>query len=97
MTKKKQIAGQTKSGFNFAINPEMLENYELIEILADIDENPLLFPKLLNMLLGKEQKERLIEHIRTKSGIVPIESLKDEIGEIFLTSGELKNSPSSAE
>ena len=51
----KEIKGKTKTGFKYEITGERLENYELIESLSEVDENPLLLPKTVNLLLGKEQ------------------------------------------
>ena len=86
------IKGKTKSGFNYKIPKENLDNYELVEMLAEAEENPLLFPKTVVMLLGKEQTEELKDHIRTKTGIVPADKMSAEIMEIFENQKETKNS-----
>ena len=39
------LKGKTKSGFKYEVSDDMLNNYELIEVLADVDTNPLLLPK----------------------------------------------------
>lgn len=46
----------------------------------------------LNRLLGKEQKDRLKEHLRTENGRVPASKMMIEIGEIFNSVKEGKNS-----
>lgn len=86
------IEGKTKSGFEYKIPKENLDNYELIEVIAEAQENPLLFPKMINLLLGKEQAERLKEHCRNENGIVSTEKISQEITEIFESQKELKNS-----
>lgn len=85
------LKGKTKSGFKFEVTDEALNNYELIEILADVDTNPLLVPKLVKMLLGAEQAQALKDHLRTDEGIVPADAMSDAVGEIF-ASGKAKNS-----
>jgi len=65
---------------------------ELVDIMAEIDENPLLMPKLCKMLLGEEQKKRLYDHLRSEDGRVPIEATTNAIQEIFNSPGDLKNS-----
>lgn len=85
------IKGKTKSGFEYKIPEENLDNYELVEMLAEVEENPLLFPKTVVMLLGKEQSEKLKDHVRTKTGIVPAEKMTNEIMEIFENQKETKN------
>jgi hypothetical protein len=86
------ISGTTKSGFKFKISKARLENYELIESLSEVDENPLLLPKTVNLLLGKEQAVKLKDHLRDKEGLVPTDKLTDEIMEIFQSRSETKNS-----
>lgn len=39
------LKGTTKSGFRYEITTERLNNFELVEILSEVDENPLLLPK----------------------------------------------------
>ena len=85
------LEGTTKSGFNFKVADETLNNFELIEVLSEVDSNPLLVPKLVKMLLGEEQKNKLSNHVRNEKGIVPIDSISNEIMEIF-QSGQAKNS-----
>ena len=86
------IKGETKSGFRYEFPKENLDNYELVEIIAEAQENPLLFPKMVNLLLGKEQTEKLKEHLRNENGIVSTEKTSQEIMEIFENQKETKNS-----
>lgn len=86
------LKGKTKSGFKYEISDESLNDYELVELLSEVDENPLLLPKLIKALLGEEQKHNLIEHIRTESGGVPMDALADEVAEIFREGRQTKNS-----
>jgi hypothetical protein len=86
------IEGKTKSGFEYKIPEENLNNYELVEALGELEENPLLIAKTVDLLLGKEQKEKLKDHLRTKSGTVPVDKISEEIMEIFNSQKESKNS-----
>lgn len=85
------IKGKTKSGFEYEIPDENLNNFELLEAIAEVDENPLIVPKLLHLLLGKEQATKLKDHLRTEKGMVPTEKINDEITEIFESQSETKN------
>ena len=85
------LKGKTKSGFEYEVADETLNNFELIEVLAEVDSNPLLVPKLVKMLLGEEQKNKLSNHVRNEKGIVPVDSISNEIMEIF-QGDKLKNS-----
>lgn len=82
--------GETSSGFKYELSESNLSNYELIEVLADVDNNPLLLPKTVRLLLGEEQTEKLKDHVRLKNGTVPIDNISKEIIEIF-NSGKIKN------
>ena len=85
------LKGTTKSGFEYEVSDEAMNNFELIEVLAEVDTNPLQLPRLVKMLLGDEQKKKLADHLRTESGTVPLDAISVEIMEIF-QSGNLKNS-----
>lgn len=81
----------TKSGFEFAIDPAALDDMELIEALAALETNPLVVPKVITLLLGKEQKERLYDHLRDENGRVRVSSVSQELAEIFqLARNDLK-------
>lgn len=86
------IEGKTSSGFEYAIPEENLNNYELVEALSEVEENPLLISKVVKLLLGDEQAKKLKDHLRTKTGIVPMDKMSDEIMEIFESQKDTKNS-----
>lgn len=85
------IKGTTKSGFKYEIPKERLNNYELLEAISELDEDTLMLPKVVDLLLGKDQKKKLTEHLRTKGGIVPMDKMTEEIIEIFQSKSETKN------
>jgi hypothetical protein len=85
------LTGKTKTGFEFEISESALNNYELFEVLSEVDSNPLKMPQMVNLLLGEEQKKTLMEHLRTEDGTVPIDAVSKEILDIF-SSARLKNS-----
>ena len=80
------IKGTTSTGFKFEVSQERLANYELVEAIAEVDENPLVLPKLLG-----PQAEDLKEHVRDENGLVPLNRLMAEIEEIFNSKTSLKN------
>ena len=89
--KNKDIKGTTESGFEFTIKESTLNNFELLEIFAEVDENPLLLPKAINMLFDKEQKQRLFDHVRLEDGTVPVDAIGIELMEMFTDSKKIKN------
>lgn len=86
------ITGKTSSGFEYQVPEENLNNYELVEVLGELENNPLLIAKTVDLLLGKEQKEKLKDHLRTENGTVPTDKISEEIMEIFNSQKETKNS-----
>lgn len=78
----KKITGVTQSGFEYSIDANRLDDYELIELFSEVDENPLLFPKIMKIILG-DQMEDLKEHLRNEDGIVSTEQMTKEITDIF--------------
>lgn len=86
------IKGKTSSGFDYEIPKENLNNYELVEVLGEMEENPLLISKTVNLLLGKEQAGSLKDHLRTENGTVPTDKMSEEIMEIFESQKDTKNS-----
>lgn len=90
MSKAKTIKGTTSTGFDFEISQDRLNNYELVEAVAEVDTNPLVLPRLLNLMLGPQARD-LKDHVRTDEGLVPMESLMSEVEEIFANQKSVKN------
>ena len=86
------ISGKTKSGFEFEMDDQSLNDMELIENLKAVDKGDItVLPEILNSLLGKEQKKKLYDHVRTEAGRVPMELVAAELNDIFKASKEIKN------
>jgi hypothetical protein len=89
----KVIKGETASGFSFAIPASNLDNMELIDAIASLnDADPLAMSKVIVLLLGKDQRKKLYDHVRRKDGTVPAEAVSKEMAEIFtLSNTAVKN------
>ena len=86
------LRGKTESGFEFELDDDVLDDYELLELFCKIDEGETsLTTKMVDTLLGEEQKERLKDHVRVKSGRVSSKRLLAEITEILNSTREGKN------
>lgn len=82
----------TKSGFCLEIEEERLNNMELLDALADLDEgNGAALSTVLRLLLTREQKKDLYDRLRTPGGTVPIEAVAETLREIFEASQPAKN------
>ncbi len=88
------IKGTTRSGFAYEIQDEALNDFELLEQLSDLEDNPLYLPKVITKLFGDKQKKALLDHVRKDDGIVPVDLLSVELEDIF-RGKDLKNSPTS--
>ena len=87
------VNGVTKSGFEFVITDDALDDYELLEALCDIDNGDMgQVPKMVERLLGRDQKNALKAHIKAIKGKVSSKAMIEEISDIFAASNEGKNS-----
>lgn len=87
------MTGTTSKGFQFTINENTLDNMELVDALAELEDgNFLVVSKVLTLLIGKEQKKALYDLLRREDGTVPVKDVSDAITEILQSSEELKNS-----
>lgn len=77
-----EYKGVTKSGFEFSINEENID-MELMDDLADAEENSALIGRIIMRMLGKEQKKRFYDFIRTESGKVPIDKASEGVIDFF--------------
>lgn len=86
------IQGKLKSGFEYQIADEVRDNMELLDAIAEADDNPLAVSRVVKLLLGEEQRRKLYDHLRTDKGNVPIMAVSEAVAEIFNGSGqEVKN------
>lgn len=86
------VRGKTSSGFEFQLEDEVLDDYELLEVLHKIDDgNNGLITEMVDRLLGEEQRDKLKDHVRTEKGKVSAKRLLEEVMEIFKASDAGKN------
>lgn len=84
------LKGETKTGFKYQIEEQVTDDYELVELIVEAEENPLVFPKLINRVLGSSQLKALKEHVRDKEGRVSAQKMVAEITDIFQSQDKLK-------
>ena len=64
-----------------------------MELLKKAQTDSLMFPEVLDRMLGEEQKEKLYSHLENEDGIVPIDATVDIVTEIMNIAGDdTKNS-----
>lgn len=80
---------KTSTGFEFEIVDGVFDDWELFELLADVDSgNGMKIPAVLKKLLGAEQAAALKEHVRSEDGRVTVEAMNAEITDIIRLTGE---------
>lgn len=77
------IQGTTKSGFKYKINDKMLDDYEIVELLGELEDNPLVMPKLIKRILGDDQVVKLKDHLKDKDGFISTVAMTQELESIF--------------
>lgn len=84
------ITGKTSTGFEFSFDKRILTDWDFISLLGNLTDDKVKEPeklstmrKLLLIILGEEQTNNLISHIRElNDGFAPIEEVMKELGEI---------------
>lgn len=87
------VKGTTKSGFRFEVDPNAMNDMELVDVLADdtMDE-AFRMSHVLKKLLPGNQRKALYDHVR-KDGRAPVDAVVAEVEEIFSAMGSTgKNS-----
>ncbi len=77
------MKGTTSNGFEFELSQARLNNMELVDALAELEDNPLRIGRVCQLLLGKEQQKRLYDFVRDDEGIVPVDAVESTISEIM--------------
>ena len=81
--------GITKSGFEYEVDESAADNMELIDALAEAaGDDMLAISRVCKMLLGKDMRKKLYDHVRAADGRVPIKNAVDEIMEIMQAMGD---------
>lgn len=88
--------GTTESGFVYELDELRLDDMRVVDVLAVVtDESEAEFErlrsasKLVELLLGRELKAQLYDHIgKTYGGRVPYAALEAELGQIMGSAGK---------
>ena len=83
------LKGKTKTGFEYDFDENLFKDYELVELLAEVDDNPLVLPQIFKKLIGDRVKD-LKDHVRDENGVVDIEKMVIEFEDIISTQATLK-------
>lgn len=85
--------GRLSNGFDFTIEEEAYDNWELLEVLQQIDDGKeVLIVKAFPMLIGDAQFNALKAHIRNTEGKVSVSMMVQCFTEIMEQIKQLKKS-----
>lgn len=76
------IKGKLESGFEFSLDENIFDDFELVELYAKVAKNPIWIGDLAERLLGAEQKKALVEHLRDETGKVHTTAIMKALAEI---------------
>lgn len=86
------LKGISASGFEFEIDEEVLDDWEMLELLQEIDDGSVgKIAKAIVFLLGKEQYEKLKNFIKARDGKIKASVMIDEFTSIMNANKEVKN------
>ena len=78
------IKGKTESGFAFQIDEEARDDMELLDAILKLDAGEKQYmSEVVVRLLGEEQRDKLYDHCRGKSGRVLASKVLAEVNGIF--------------
>lgn len=81
------------NGFELEIDENGLDDWEILEILCDLDEGKFgKMPKVFSALIGEEQFVALKAYLKEKDGKVRISAMQNVLAEMFATLKEGKKS-----
>ena len=82
------INGTTKTGFAFSVDPNVMNDMELVDILADdAMDDAFRMSYVVRKLLPDDQRKALYDHVRV-DGRVPVDAVVAEVEDIFAAMGE---------
>lgn len=85
------IKGTTKSGFDYEISDDVVNDWELLEMLSDMDDNIMVVVPFAKKILGNDQYKKLKLFCKNENGVVQTDKMSETIIEIFTSQKELKN------
>ncbi len=86
------MTARLSDGFEIKISESVTDDWEVLEVLAGIDEGETgLIVKAARMLLGNDGVKALKEHLRNKDGKVSSTAMVTALGELMESVNSLKN------
>ena len=82
------IKGKTRYGFEFEIPRYKIDDMELMERIAYLDDdNAMEIVRFIKDFLGDDLKKELYDSVRTEDGNVPVEATMNSLMDILASAG----------
>lgn len=83
------ITGTTRNGFAFSIDEAVMDDMELVDALAELDDkSAIAISTVCVKIFGKEQRKALYDSLRTEEGRVPLVEVNEAIADVLNAFGE---------
>lgn len=80
---------KTSTGFVIELDKNVMNNMELVDALAEAEnDNPVALSKACLLLLGKDKRQKLYDHLRQEDGRVPVDAVGAALTDIFKAFGD---------
>lgn len=89
---EKKIVAKTKCGFECEIDRAVLKSYRFLRCLQKARTDGTYFCDAIQMLLGDEQEDKLLDHLDAVGRGCDVEVLGEALAELMTGDDELKNS-----
>ena len=87
-----KIAVTTDTGFKCDVNRDALNDVELLDDIIDMNNGELIsVHRIVDKVIGKEQRAALYDHVRDDKGVVKLDAISAELTNIFDAVQNLKN------
>ena len=81
--------GTLSNGFKDEVDDAVMDDMRLSDAISEsMEDEPLKISKVIKMVLGKEQRERLYKMLEDENGRVPADVASEAIAEIFENMGD---------
>lgn len=78
-----KFKGILSNGFRYEVESDFADDYEFLELLGEVENNPLLVTKVVTTVLGEKQKDNLIKYLKKRDGKAKLSTMQNLIGELF--------------
>lgn len=72
-----------EDGLTIVVDPDVLDDWEVIELMDEAESNPVRFPRLIKHVLGDSQYAKIKDFCRGEDGRVKVEMMGETFAQIM--------------